>query len=165
MSPQLVFSIVSVLMLAAFVVLAVMGFRSTGQATQKPPRGGGRKGRRGQAVPRQTVLGGPLQPGSARPGGARPAGARPGGPGPGEARARRRRDERRVLLPADATVTFAAERRSADIDAILTGLEEDLVGLVPVKKKVSEIAALLLVDRARNKFGLAAPRPNLHMCF
>jgi hypothetical protein len=28
-----------------------------------------------------------------------------------------------------------------------------------------EIAALLLVDRARNKFGLSAPRPNLHMCF
>ena len=25
--------------------------------------------------------------------------------------------------------------------------------------------ALLLVNRARNKFGLEAPRPNLHMCF
>ena len=36
---------------------------------------------------------------------------------------------------------------------------------MPVKQKVQEIAALLLVDRARNKFGLAAPRPNLHMCF
>ena len=36
---------------------------------------------------------------------------------------------------------------------------------MPVKQKVQEIAALLLVDRARNKFGLSAPRPNLHMCF
>jgi len=40
-----------------------------------------------------------------------------------------------------------------------------MVGLVPVKKKVQEVAALLLVDRARNRFGLEAPRPNLHMCF
>jgi probable Rubsico expression protein CbbX len=30
---------------------------------------------------------------------------------------------------------------------------------------VQEIGALLLVDRARQKFGLEAPRPNLHMCF
>jgi probable Rubsico expression protein CbbX len=89
----------------------------------------------------------------------RQAGAgRSGGP-------RQARNGRPVLLPADATVTFADERRSAGIDEILAGLESDLVGLVPVKKKVQEIAALLLVDRARNKFGLAAPRPNLHMCF
>src|SRR5215813_12031715 len=43
--------------------------------------------------------------------------------------------------------------------------DRDLVGLLPIKKKVQEIAALLLVDRARQKFGLEAPRPNLHMCF
>ena len=36
---------------------------------------------------------------------------------------------------------------------------------MPVKRKTQEIAALLLVNRARNKFGLSAPRPNLHMCF
>ncbi len=34
-----------------------------------------------------------------------------------------------------------------------------------MKRKVQEIASLLLVDRARNRFGLEAPRPNLHMCF
>jgi probable Rubsico expression protein CbbX len=34
-----------------------------------------------------------------------------------------------------------------------------------VKKKVEEIAALLLVDRARQRFGLSASRPSLHMCF
>ena len=34
-----------------------------------------------------------------------------------------------------------------------------------IKKKVQEIAALLLVDRARQRFGLEAPRPNMHMCF
>ena len=70
-----------------------------------------------------------------------------------------------VSLPVDATVTFADERRSAGIDEVLDALDDDLIGLVPVKKKVQEVAALLLVDRARNKFGLEAPRPNLHMCF
>src|SRR5690348_4591082 len=70
-----------------------------------------------------------------------------------------------VSLPLDATVTFADERRSAGVDEILDALDDDLIGLVPVKKKVQEVAALLLVDRARNKFGLEAPRPNLHMCF
>ena len=48
---------------------------------------------------------------------------------------------------------------------MLAGLDRDLIGLVPIKHKVEEIAALLLVDRARQKFGLNAPRPNLHMCF
>ncbi len=68
-------------------------------------------------------------------------------------------------LPPDATVTFASERRDAGIDEVLDALDADMVGLVPVKKKVEEVAALLLVDRARNRFGLEAPRPNLHMCF
>jgi probable Rubsico expression protein CbbX len=85
-----------------------------------------------------------------------------GGTGRKAAAARRRRD---VTLAPDATVTFAAERQAADIDEILASLDRDLVGLGPVKKKVQEIAALLLVDRARQRFGLEAPRPNLHMCF
>jgi len=76
-----------------------------------------------------------------------------------------RREEPAGSLPADATVTFADERRSAGIDEVLNALDADLVGLVPVKKKVQEVAALLMVDRARNRFGLEAPRPNLHMCF
>src|SRR5580658_4201918 len=69
------------------------------------------------------------------------------------------------LLPADATVDFAAERRAADVDDVFTALDKDLIGLLPVKIKVQEIASLLMVDRTRQRFGLAAPRPNLHMCF
>ena len=76
-----------------------------------------------------------------------------------------RRDQRADLLPPDATVSFADERKAADIDEVFTALDNDLIGLVPIKKKVQEIAALLLVDRARQKFGLEAPRPNMHMCF
>jgi probable Rubsico expression protein CbbX len=89
-----------------------------------------------------------------------------GGTAPAQRRASRsRKRDRPKPLPADATVTFAAERKAADIDEVFEALDNDLVGLVPVKKKVQEIAALLLVDRARQRFGLDAPRPNLHMCF
>ena len=83
----------------------------------------------------------------------------------GRRTSRSRKRDRAKLLPADATVTFAAERKAADVDEVFEALDNDLVGLVPVKKKVQEIAALLLVDRARQRFGLDAPRPNLHMCF
>src|SRR5215469_1287955 len=92
------------------------------------------------------------------------AGKKPGAPAQRRSSRSRKRD-RAKLLPADATVTFAAERQAADIDEVFEALDNDLVGLVPVKKKVQEIAALLLVDRARQRFGLDAPRPNLHMCF
>ena len=78
---------------------------------------------------------------------------------------RQRRERPAELLPAEATVTFGDERKAANIDEILAALDRDLIGLVPIKRKVEEIAALLLVDRARRKFGLTAPRPNLHMCF
>jgi probable Rubsico expression protein CbbX len=77
----------------------------------------------------------------------------------------KRGDKRSMLLRSDATVTFAAERAAAGIDDIIGELNRELVGLAPVKKRVEEIAALLLVDRARQRYGLTAPRPNLHMCF
>jgi probable Rubsico expression protein CbbX len=79
-----------------------------------------------------------------------------------EARAARRGE---VLLHPDATVTLSDERAAAGVDDVFTSLDHELVGLIPVKKKVEEIASLLLVDRVRQKFGLSAPRPNLHMCF
>ncbi len=80
--------------------------------------------------------------------------------------ARRSRARRRTeTLQPDATITLAAERRAAGIDDLFIGLDIELIGLVPVKKKVEEIGSLLLVDRARQRFGLSASRPNLHMCF
>ena len=92
-----------------------------------------------------------------------PAGqARPPRRGPA-ARARARR--RGELLDPEATITLAGERRAAGIDDVFAALDRELVGLVPVKKKVEQIASLLLVDRVRQRFGLSAPRPNLHMCF
>jgi probable Rubsico expression protein CbbX len=69
------------------------------------------------------------------------------------------------MLPEGAKVTFAAEREALGIDELLSSLDDELVGLQPVKDRISEIASLLLVDRVRQRFGLQAPRPSLHMCF
>jgi SpoVK/Ycf46/Vps4 family AAA+-type ATPase len=66
------------------------------------------------------------------------------------------------ILPEGATVDLAQER--ADVDEVLDQLDTDLAGLATVKTRIREIAALLLVDRLRARFGLSATRPNLHMC-
>ena len=81
--------------------------------------------------------------------------------------ARSRRGRRRSeALGSDATITLEGERQASGIDDLFAGLESQLIGLAPVKKRVAEIGSLLLVDRARQRFGLAAEsRPNLHMCF
>ncbi|CAM9961859.1 unnamed protein product [Ascophyllum nodosum] len=48
---------------------------------------------------------------------------------------------------------------------ILDKLDHDLVGLVPVKRRVREIAALLVLDKMRGKLGFDTAVPSLHMCF
>jgi probable Rubsico expression protein CbbX len=47
----------------------------------------------------------------------------------------------------------------------LDQLDRELVGLAPVKRRIREIAALLLVDRARQKLGISTEAPTLHMSF
>jgi probable Rubsico expression protein CbbX len=47
----------------------------------------------------------------------------------------------------------------------LDKLDNDLVGLVPVKKRVKEIAALLVLDKMRRKLGFETSVPSLHMSF
>ena len=47
----------------------------------------------------------------------------------------------------------------------LDKLDHELVGLVPVKKRVKEIAALLVLDKMRRKLGFETSVPSLHMCF
>jgi len=55
--------------------------------------------------------------------------------------------------------------RESRIGEVLEALERELVGLKPVKTRIREIAALLLVDRLRSAHGLSAGAPSLHMCF
>src|SRR3954454_13635001 len=63
---------------------------------------------------------------------------------------------------------------SADLQAALTAtnvlevldqLDRELIALLPVKTRIREIAALLLIDRLRAEVGLAPERPSLHMSF
>ncbi len=68
------------------------------------------------------------------------------------------------MLPAGALVDLAEVRRESGVDEVLAALDRDLVGLDAVKARIAELAALLLVDRTRARFGIPAPRPNLHMC-
>ncbi len=72
--------------------------------------------------------------------------------------------EEETLSP-DARVSLVKEREATGIDEVFESLDADLVGLTPVKTRIREIAALLLVDRARGRFGLSTSRPNLHMSF
>jgi probable Rubsico expression protein CbbX len=51
------------------------------------------------------------------------------------------------------------------VQDVLAELDRDLVALAPVKTRIREIAALLVIDRLRDSMGLAAERPSLHMCF
>ncbi len=69
------------------------------------------------------------------------------------------------VLPADAVVDLAAERRETGVDDVLAALDTQLIGLAPVKARIAEIAALLLIDRTRARFGITTTPPNLHMCF
>ena len=55
--------------------------------------------------------------------------------------------------------------RDADIETVLAELDRDLVALAPVKTRIREISALLVIDRLRREAGLTAARPTLHMCF
>src|SRR4051812_34863814 len=55
--------------------------------------------------------------------------------------------------------------RDAHIGEVLDGLERELIGLAPVKSRIRDIAALLLVDKLRASLGLSAGAPSLHMSF
>ena len=63
------------------------------------------------------------------------------------------------------SVDLDALYRESDIATTIASLDRDLVGLVPVKTRINEIAALLLVESARRSVGLQAEPPSLHMCF
>jgi len=67
----------------------------------------------------------------------------------------------------DATelVDLADLYAQTSIGETLDQLDQELVGLAPVKTRIREVAALLLVERARRELGLQTEPPSLHMCF
>jgi probable Rubsico expression protein CbbX len=73
-----------------------------------------------------------------------------------------------IPVPAAAAapgVDLAAVYRDSQAGEVLDQLDRDLVGLAPVKTRIREIAALLLVERARKTLGLSTGAPSLHMSF
>jgi len=53
----------------------------------------------------------------------------------------------------------------SQVEAVMDELERDLVGLVPVKQRIRDISALLVIDKLRRNLGLEAQAPSLHMSF
>src|SRR5260370_591610 len=66
---------------------------------------------------------------------------------------------------AEERVDLQALYAETSIGDTLDQLDRELVGIVPVKTRIREIAALLLVERARRSIGLEAEPPPLHMSF
>jgi probable Rubsico expression protein CbbX len=62
-------------------------------------------------------------------------------------------------------INLQEEYAKTEIAKILNLLDEELVGLAPVKARIREVAALLLIDKLRKNLGISAANPGLHMSF
>ncbi|CAB1275283.1 CbbX protein [Candidatus Nitrosacidococcus tergens] len=70
-----------------------------------------------------------------------------------------------TVLAENSSVDLDAEFKSSNIQEVLDRLDKELIGLKPIKTRIREIAALLLVDRLRKQFELISETPTLHMNF
>ena len=62
-------------------------------------------------------------------------------------------------------VSDEEREQGSDIEEVLAQLDRELVGLKPVKERIREIAALLVIDQLRRDHDLESTRPSLHMSF
>ncbi len=65
----------------------------------------------------------------------------------------------------NSPINLQEEYAKTEIAKILNLLNEELVGLTPVKSRIREIAALLLIDKLRRNLGITSANPGLHMSF
>jgi probable Rubsico expression protein CbbX len=81
-----------------------------------------------------------------------------------------------AAAPAPAPADTVSRARTVNevlaqsqVEAVMDELDRDLIGLAPVKQRIRDIAALLVIDKLRANLGLAAEggraAPSLHMCF
>jgi probable Rubsico expression protein CbbX len=63
------------------------------------------------------------------------------------------------------SIDLKALLAESGVGEVLDELDRELVGLVPVKTRIREIASLLVVDKARAALGVEGAKPSLHMCF
>jgi hypothetical protein len=73
---------------------------------------------------------------------------------------------------ADALAAAMGQARSvgevlaqSQVEEVIAELDRDLVGLSPVKARIRDIAALLVIDKLRINLGLVSEAPSLHMNF
>ena len=67
--------------------------------------------------------------------------------------------------PRPTAIDLAEEYRASGVAEVLEELDREMIGLAPVKQRIRETAALLLVERARKAMGLSHDTPTLHMSF
>ncbi|MEA3134981.1 MAG: hypothetical protein QOG17_2827 [Gammaproteobacteria bacterium] len=67
-------------------------------------------------------------------------------------------------VPPDR-VDLSALLADSRVTEVLDELDSELIGLRPVKSRIRDIAALLLIERARKQLGLVGGSPSLHMSF
>ena len=67
--------------------------------------------------------------------------------------------------PPPASVDLRQDFEESGVREVLDELDRTLIGLAPVKTRLRETAALLLVERARKTLGLGHETPTLHMSF
>ncbi|MGH6638443.1 MAG: CbbX protein [Polaromonas sp.] len=70
-----------------------------------------------------------------------------------------------LVTGTSAARSVAQVLADSQVEAVLRELDDELVGLVPVKTRIRDIAALLVIDKLRINLGLTAQAPSLHMCF
>jgi len=73
--------------------------------------------------------------------------------------------ETAAVVDASAARSVAQVLADSQVEAVLQELDDELVGLAPVKARIRDIAALLVIDKLRINLGLTAQAPSLHMCF
>jgi probable Rubsico expression protein CbbX len=71
-------------------------------------------------------------------------------------------DEAEALPTA---IDLREEYNKSGVAEVLDELDRELIGLKPVKQRIREIAAMLIVERARKAMGLSHETPTLHMNF
>ncbi len=74
-------------------------------------------------------------------------------------------EEAEVVVEIPDHADLSAALSATNVMEVLDQLDRELIALMPVKTRIREIAALLLIDRLRAEVGLASDRPSLHMSF
>src|SRR6185437_5806065 len=74
-------------------------------------------------------------------------------------------DGQNLPRSADEARELEAAYRDCHVGEVLDSLDRELVGRAPVKSRIRDIAALLLIDKLRRAVGLSSGPPALHMSF